>query len=394
MNPVFNHQHHAPIRWQSPLLLNIMGYLWCTPLLLLLSRTSSPYAVAGLAIVASLLAALGQGLACKLQLASGQSLNQHLRAYLPRPLFSIYGFLSEAATLIVMVMALWASGWGFSVLTGLSLIPSTLLCAALTAIALWFMPRKAPFLRYPLFLLTGWILGYIAAKWLPSQDHSGLILAPLLDFADHHAMIIAALLLGCTLMPSLLSSSSLQSVPVDRAALRACFWPHLLVGALVLSLLAIVLIWLATLAHSALIPPQANLVSFGLSQWAAGMLALMLWLIGISHIVLAQWTTGLPRQRQKKCANSLCWRQGLLISATLAGLLWRVSVAQGMMLLSLLMLIHTLVRVIPLLRFCADPSIMGSQRNGLVSQAMARVMVIILLAANAYVLICILSIDS
>jgi len=187
------------------------------------------YTLLWVVTASNLMAMLIQTLSAKLGIATGLNLAEHCRTHFPRPIVWGMWALMEIVAIATDLAEFLGAALGFNLLFGMPLWLAGLLTAALTFLILGLA-------RYgfrPLEVVMGVLIGVIAVSYLietvlDRPDWGQVLLhAAVPQFAGSESVLLAAGILGATVMPHVifLHSSLTQGriVVRDPAQLRRLF---------------------------------------------------------------------------------------------------------------------------------------------------------------------------
>jgi manganese transport protein len=161
------------------------------------------YSLVWVVVAANLLAMLIQTLSAKLGLVTGQSLPELIRDRAPQRWVVISWLCAEVVAMATDLAEVLGAALGLQLLTGIALLPATLICGAATFIVLILQQRGMPLFEGLIAVLVGVIaVCYVieTAMGKPSFAAAGHSFLPP-ELRGANAVIFGTGILGATVMP-------------------------------------------------------------------------------------------------------------------------------------------------------------------------------------------------
>lgn len=161
------------------------------------------YLLLWVVVMANAMAALVQYLAAKLGLVTGGSLPEAMRDRLPRPLRLAYWAQAEVVAMATDLAEVLGGAIALHILLGLPLVPGGLLTAAASLALLTVRDRRGQrsFEWVVVALLAVVAVGFCAGLWIAGPDPSGIASGMVPRLAGSESLLLAAAILGATMMP-------------------------------------------------------------------------------------------------------------------------------------------------------------------------------------------------
>ncbi len=357
------------------------------------------YQLLWVVVWANVMAMLIQLMSAKLGIATGKNLAQHIRDRFPRPAVWFYWVQAEIIAMATDLAEFIGAAIGFKLLFGISLLQGAVLTGIATFLILMLQSRG----QKPLELVIGGLLLFVAAAYIVelffSQPKVTDLLhgmaVPSLPTAD--AVFLAAGVLGATIMPHViyLHSSLTQSSEHGTRAER--YSSTKLDVAIAMTIAGFVnLAMMATaaaafhfsghngvadleqayltldplLSHAAATVFGLSLVAAGLSSTVVGTLAGQVVMQGFIHFHIPLWVRRLITMLPSFIVILAGWDPTRILVMSQVLLSFGIALALA-----------------PLLAFTGNRELMGDMVNSRLMQNSGRVIVVLVVALNAYLLV-------
>ena len=357
------------------------------------------YQLLWVVVWANVMAMLIQLMSAKLGIATGKNLAQHIRDRFPRPAVWFYWVQAEIIAMATDLAEFIGAAIGFKLLFGISLLQGAVLTGIATFLILMLQSRG----QKPLELVIGGLLLFVAAAYIVelffSQPKVTDLLhgmaVPALPTAD--AVFLAAGVLGATIMPhviylhSSLTQCSEQGTRAERysstkldvaiamtiagfvnlammatAAAAFHFSGHTGVADLEQAYLTLD----PLLSHAAATVFGLSLVAAGLSSTVVGTLAGQVVMQGFIHFHIPLWVRRLITMLPSFIVILAGWDPTRILVMSQVLLSFGIALALA-----------------PLLAFTGNRELMGDMVNSRLMQNSGRLIVVLVVALNAYLLV-------
>ncbi|MFF0144852.1 manganese transport protein [Amycolatopsis sulphurea] len=161
------------------------------------------YLLVWVIVAANLMAVLVQYLSAKLGLVTGQSLPEALRERLPGPARLAYWAQAEVVAVATDLAEVVGGAIALNLLFGLPLLAGGLITGLVSLVLLLVQDRRGqrPFERMVTGLLAVIAVGFLASLFVSPPSAGGIVHGLVPRFADSGSILIAAAMLGATVMP-------------------------------------------------------------------------------------------------------------------------------------------------------------------------------------------------
>lgn len=161
------------------------------------------YLLVWVIVAANLMAVLVQYLSAKLGLVTGQSLPEALRERLPGPARLAYWAQAEVVAVATDLAEVVGGAIALNLLFGLPLLAGGLITGLVSLALLLVQDRRGqrPFERVVAGLLAVIAVGFLASLFVSPPSAGGIVHGLVPRFADSGSVLIAAAMLGATVMP-------------------------------------------------------------------------------------------------------------------------------------------------------------------------------------------------
>ncbi|RJQ80046.1 divalent metal cation transporter MntH [Amycolatopsis panacis] len=161
------------------------------------------YLLVWVIVAANLMAVLVQYLSAKLGLVTGQSLPEALRERLPAPARLAYWAQAEVVAVATDLAEVVGGAIALNLLFGLPLLAGGLITGLVSLVLLLVQDRRGqrPFERVVTGLLAVIAVGFLASLFVSPPSAGGIVHGLVPRFADSGSVLIAAAMLGATVMP-------------------------------------------------------------------------------------------------------------------------------------------------------------------------------------------------
>ncbi|NWA41834.1 Nramp family divalent metal transporter [Pseudomonas reactans] len=357
------------------------------------------YQLLWVVVWANIMAMLIQLLSAKLGIATGKNLAEHIRDRFPRPAVWAYWVQAEIIAMATDLAEFIGAAIGFKLLLGVSLLQGAVLTGIATFIILALQKRG----QKPLELVIAGLLLFVAAAYIvelffsqPSMAALGKgMLIPNLPSSD--AVYLAAGVLGATIMPHVIYlHSSLTQRAGDASKAQRYSATKLDVGIAMTIAGFVNLAMMATAAaafhfsgHQGIseldqayltLEPllgQAAAITFGLSLVAAG----------LSSTVVGTLAGQVVMQGFVKFYIPLWVRRTVTMAPSFIVIMMGLDATRILVMSQVLLSFGIALALLPLLAFTGNRELMGEMVNSKGIQWAGRVIVLLVVSLNLYLLI-------
>ncbi|MFP9230039.1 Nramp family divalent metal transporter [Pectobacterium cacticida] len=357
------------------------------------------YTLLWVVVWANLMAMLIQLLSAKLGIATGKNLAEHIRDRFPRPAVWAYWIQAEIIAMATDLAEFIGAAIGFKLLLGVTLLEGAILTAIATFLILMLQQRG----QKPLERVIGGLLLFVAAAYIVELVFSQPELAalakgmaiPALPSSD--AVLLAAGVLGATIMPHVIylhSSLTQHEGGHSRAERYSATKADVAIAMTIAGFVNLAMMATAAaafhfsgnqdiadldkayltleplLGKTAAVVFGLSLVVAGLSSTVVGTLAGQVVMQGFVHFHIPLWV----RRTVTMLPSFIVIMSGM--DPTRVLILSQVVLSFGIAL-----------ALIPLLSFTANRELMGGMVNGQWVQRCGKLIVILVVSLNMYLLI-------
>ncbi|MGP3281926.1 Nramp family divalent metal transporter [Serratia bockelmannii] len=328
------------------------------------------YSLLWVVVWANVMAMLIQLLSAKLGIATGKNLAEHIRDRFPRPAVWAYWVQAEIIAMATDLAEFIGAAIGFKLLLGVSLLQGAVLTGIATFLILMLQKRG----QKPLERVIGGLLLFVAAAYIVELAFSQPQLAPLLkgmalpDLPNGDAVFLAAGVLGATIMPHVIYlHSSLTQVggEHDKAERYAATKVDVAVAMTIAGFVN-----LAMMATAAATVFGLSLVAAGLSSTVVGTLAGQVVMQGFVHFHIPLWL-----------------RRAVTMLPSFIVIMLGMDATRILVLSQVLLSFGIALALVPLLAFTGNRALMGEMVNGPLVQNLGKLIVLVVVGLNGYLLI-------
>ena len=356
------------------------------------------YQLLWVVVWANVMAMLIQLLSAKLGIATGKNLAEHIRDRFPRPAVWAYWVQAEIIAMATDLAEFIGAAIGFKLLLGVSLLQGAVLTGIATFIILGLQKRG----QKPLELVIAGLLLFVAAAYIvelffsqPSMLALGKgMLIPALPTAD--SVYLAAGVLGATIMPHVIYLHSSLTQRGGKASKAQRYSATKLDVGIAMTIAGFVnLAMMATAAaafhfsgHSGISElDEAYLTLQPLLGYAAATtFGLSLVAAGLSSTVVGTLAGQVVMQGFVKFYIPLWVRRTVTMMPSFIVILMGLDATRILVMSQVLLSFGIALALLPLLAFTGNRSLMGEMVNTKTVQWAGRVIVLIVVSLNLYLL--------
>lgn len=329
------------------------------------------YSLLWVVVWANVMAMLIQLLSAKLGIATGKNLAEHIRDRFPRPAVWAYWVQAEIIAMATDLAEFIGAAIGFKLLLGVSLLQGAVLTGIATFLILMLQKRG----QKPLELVIGGLLLFVAAAYIVELAFSQPQLAPLLqgmalpDLPNGDAVFLAAGVLGATIMPHVIYlHSSLTQIggEHDKAERYAATKVDVAVAMTIAGFVNLAM--MATAAAAFHFSGHSGIA--GLSSTVVGTLAGQVVMQGFVHFHIPLWL-----------------RRAVTMLPSFIVIMLGMDATRILVLSQVLLSFGIALALVPLLAFTGNRALMGEMVNGPVVQNLGKLIVVVVVGLNGYLLI-------
>lgn len=357
------------------------------------------YQLLWVVVWANVMAMLIQLLSAKLGIATGKNLAEHIRDRFPRPAVWAYWVQAEIIAMATDLAEFIGAAIGFKLLLGVSLLQGAVLTGIATFIILALQKRG----QKPLELVIAGLLLFVAAAYIvelffsqPSMIALGKgMLIPALPTAD--SVYLAAGVLGATIMPHVIYLHSSLTQRGGKASKAQRYSATKLDVGIAMTIAGFVnLAMMATAAaafhfsgHSGISElDEAYLTLQPLLGYAAATtFGLSLVAAGLSSTVVGTLAGQVVMQGFVKFYIPLWVRRTVTMMPSFIVILMGLDATRILVMSQVLLSFGIALALLPLLAFTGNRSLMGDMVNTRTVQWAGRIIVLIVVSLNLYLLI-------
>lgn len=360
--------------------------------------SSFGYKLLWVVLWANLMAMVIQYLSAKLGIVTGKNLAEHLRDRLPRWAVVPYWLQAEVIAMATDLAEFIGAAVGFQLLFGISLLEGAGITAVLTMGILLFS-RKG---QKPLELIIGALLLlvagiYIAELYMAKPAATDFMQGMLIPgFSNPQQIYLAAGILGATVMPHVIYLHSALFGEKTRASthqrLRSTR-TDVILAMTVAGFVNIAIIAMAAAVfhysgnqHVAEIETAYMTLTPLLGHSAALLFGISLIASGISSSVVGTLAGQVVMQGFVRFAIPLWLRRTITMAPAFVVIALGLNTTEILVMSQVVLSFGIALALIPLLMFTANKDLMGKFHNPVWMQRLGQVIVVLVLALNAYLL--------
>ncbi len=360
------------------------------------------YLLVWVVVVANLVAMVVQALAAKLGLVTGSSLPELIRDHAPQPIVIAAWLGAETVAMATDLAELLGAALGLQLLTGISLLPGTLVCGAATCVVLLLQQRGMSLFEALIGALVGVIaISYVVETVMGKSDFAAAgksFLPPHLQGGE--SVLLATGILGATVMPHViyLHSALMKDRFADHGGTRVRRLLRLQALDIVVALglagiVNVLMLMLAAatfhthgLGSSATIPQAYRTLTPILGSAASAIFGISLLASGMSASAVGTLAGQMVMQGFLRRSIPLWVRRGLTMLPAVAVAAAGVNATRAMVISQVVLSFGIPPALIPLAWFTGRAEVMGVLRNGRVMGVGAWTLVGIISLLNVFLL--------
>ncbi|MGQ8776343.1 Nramp family divalent metal transporter [Serratia sp. NA_112.1] len=363
------------------------------------SGASFGYTLLWVVVWANVMAMLIQLLSAKLGIATGKNLAEHIRDRFPRPAVWAYWVQAEIIAMATDLAEFIGAAIGFKLLLGVTLLEGAILTGIATFLILMLQKRG----QKPLEWVIGSLLLFVALAFMVELVFSQPQLGPLLkgmalpDLPNGDAVFLAAGVLGATIMPhviylhSSLTQAAGENSKADRyAATKVDVAIAMTIAGFVnLAMMATAAAAFHFNGHSGITDlDQAYLTLQPLfGQAAATIFGLSLVAAGLSSTVVGTLAGQVVMQGFVHFYIPLWVRRVVTMLPSFIVIMLGMDATRILVLSQVLLSFGIALALVPLLSFTGNRELMGEMVNSRTIQTIGKLIVVVVVGLNGYLLI-------
>ncbi|MFS2222168.1 Nramp family divalent metal transporter [Pantoea sp. B65] len=357
------------------------------------------YKLLWVVVWANVMAMLIQLMSAKLGIATGKNLAEHIRDRFPRPTVWLYWVQAEIIAMATDLAEFIGAAIGFKLLLGVSLLQGAVLTGIATFLILMLQSRG----QKPLELVIAGLLLFVAAAYIVELFFSQPKMVDLLQgmafpsLPTSDAVLLAAGVLGATIMPHVIYLHSALTQVGEKSSRAQRYSSTKLDVAIAMTIAGFVnLAMMATaaaafhfsgnsgiadleqayltlqplLGHAAATVFSLSLVAAGLSSTVVGTLAGQVVMQGFIRFHIPLWVRRVVTMLPSFIVIMAGWDPTRILVMSQVLLSFGIALA-----------------LVPLLAFTGNREIMGDMVNSRLMQNAGRVIVLLVVALNLYLLL-------
>ncbi|MFW5392271.1 Nramp family divalent metal transporter [Yersinia sp. 2544 StPb PI] len=360
------------------------------------------YTLLWVVVWANIMAMLIQLLSAKLGIATGKNLAEHIRDRFPRPAVWAYWVQAEIIAMATDLAEFIGAAIGFKLLLGVTLLEGAVLTGIATFLILMLQKRG----QKPLELVIGGLLLFVAAAYIVELIFSRPELAALgrgmlvPDLPNRDAVFLAAGVLGATIMPHViyLHSSLTQTAGENSKASR--YAATKLDVAIAMTIAGFVnLAMMATAAAAFHFNGYGSIAEIEqayltlqplLGNAAATIFGLSLVAAGLSSTVVGTLAGQVVMQGFVRFYIPIWVRRSVTMLPSFIVILAGMDATRILVMSQVLLSFGIALALVPLLVFTGNKELMGEMVNSKLIQILGKMIVLVVVGLNAYLLISLL----
>ncbi|CAA9419480.1 MAG: Manganese transport protein MntH [uncultured Quadrisphaera sp.] len=355
------------------------------------------YGLLWVLVVANVMAVLVQYLSAKLGVVTGRTMPEVLGERLGRRARLAYWAQAEAVAAATDIAEVIGGAVALYLLFGTPLLVGGLITGAVSLVLLLLQTQgrqrrfEAVIIGFLAIIAAGFLTGTVVSPPDPGQALAGLVPR----FEDADAVLLAASMLGATVMPHAIYLHSalardhhghVEAGADRRAVLRATRYDVLLAlalaGALNISMLLLAASALQGVAGTDTLEGAHAAVGDALGPAVALMFALALLASGLASTSVGAYAGAAIMQGLLKVRIPLLTRRAVTLVPALAVLALGIDPTRALVISQVVLSFGIAFALVPLLRLTGDRSLMGDDVNGAPLRWAARVAVVVVVVLN------------
>lgn len=360
------------------------------------------YTLLWVVVWANIMAMLIQLLSAKLGIATGKNLAEHIRDRFPRPAVWAYWVQAEIIAMATDLAEFIGAAIGFKLLLGVTLLEGAVLTGIATFLILMLQKRG----QKPLELVIAGLLIFVAAAYIVELIFSQPELAALgrgmlvPELPNRDAVFLAAGVLGATIMPHViyLHSSLTQTAGDDSKTSR--YAATKLDVAIAMTIAGFVnLAMMATAAAAFHFNGYGSIAEIEqayltlqplLGNAAATIFGLSLVAAGLSSTVVGTLAGQVVMQGFVRFYIPIWVRRTVTMLPSFIIILAGMDATRILVMSQVLLSFGIALALVPLLAFTGNKELMGEMVNSKLIQVLGKMIVLVVVGLNAYLLISLL----
>ncbi|CAI1572613.1 Manganese transport protein MntH [Serratia quinivorans] len=363
------------------------------------SGASFGYTLLWVVVWANVMAMLIQLLSAKLGIATGKNLAEHIRDRFPRPAVWAYWVQAEIIAMATDLAEFIGAAIGFKLLLGVTLLEGAILTGIATFLILLLQQRG----QKPLEWVIGSLLLFVALAYMVELVFSQPQLGPLLtgmalpDLPNGDAVFLAAGVLGATIMPhviylhSSLTQAAGENSKADRyAATKVDVAIAMTIAGFVnLAMMATAAAAFHFNGHSGITDLDQAYLTLQplLGQAAATIFGLSLVAAGLSSTVVGTLAGQVVMQGFVRFYIPLWVRRVVTMLPSFIVIMLGMDATRILVLSQVLLSFGIALALVPLLSFTGNRELMGEMVNSRTIQTIGKLIVVVVVGLNGYLLV-------
>lgn len=360
------------------------------------------YTLLWVVVWANVMAMLVQLLSAKLGIATGKNLAEHIRDRFPRPVVWAYWVQAEIIVMATDLAEFIGAAIGFKLLFGVTLLQGAVLTGIATFLILMLQNRG----QKPLELVIGGLLLFVAAAYIVELIFSQPDIAALgrgmliPNLPDGNAVFLAAGVLGATIMPHVIYLHSALTQTGGEESKTERYASTKFDVAIAMTIAGFVnLAMMATAAAAFHFNGYENIAEIEeayitlqplLGNAAATVFGLSLIAAGLSSTVVGTLAGQVVMQGFVRFYIPMWVRRIVTMLPSFIVILAGMDATQILVMSQVLLSFGIALALVPLLVFTGNKELMGDLVDTKTTQILGRLVVLIVVGLNAYLLISLL----
>lgn len=360
------------------------------------------YTLLWVVVWANIMAMLIQLLSAKLGIATGKNLAEHIRDRFPRPVVWAYWVQAEIIAMATDLAEFIGAAIGFKLLLGVTLLEGAVLTGIATFLILMLQKRG----QKPLELVIGGLLLFVAAAYIVELIFSRPEFAALgrgmlvPDLPNRDAVFLAAGVLGATIMPHVIYLHSALTQTADENTKADRYASTKLDVAIAMTIAGFVnLAMMATAAAAFHFNGYGSIAEIEqayltlqplLGNAAAAIFGLSLVAAGLSSTVVGTLAGQVVMQGFVRFYIPIWVRRTITMLPSFIVILAGMNATRILVMSQVLLSFGIALALVPLLVFTGNKELMGDMVNSKLIQILGKLIVLVVVGLNAYLLISLL----
>ena len=361
------------------------------------------YKLLWVVVWANVMAMVIQLMSAKLGIATDKNLCEHIRDRFPRPVVWFYWVQAEIIAMATDLAEFIGAAIGFKLLLGVSLLQGAVLTGVATFLILMLQKRGQKKLEW----VIGGLLLFVAVAYLLELFFSQPQMVELVQgmavpsLPDSDAVLLAAGVLGATIMPHVIYLHSSLTQNSSRGTRKERYSSTKLDVAIAMTIAGFVNLAMMAMAaavfhfsgHTGVAELEEAYVTLDplLGRAAAAVFGLSLLAAGLSSTVVGTMAGQVVMQGFIHFHIPLLLRRVITMLPSFLVIMAGWEPTRILVMSQVLLSFGIALALIPLLAFTGNRELMGSMVNSRLMQNTGRLIVVIVLALNAYLLLDMLS---